>query len=148
MNLPEIKPISEDYVNLESIIPALYHYLDGNISVDYGSDPSIIRKIMEKNELINPLTIVKTKKAVIIDTLRPYTGEIKSADIKSADTIIADVNQNLVENDVIILISTYRHAIAVYVSKESEIYNVSLINSGNIIYGNLIVFRPQSMNCL
>ena len=134
---------NKDCVILDDIIPAIYHYLDGNISDEYGSNAQSIVNIMK--DLINPVIdgYLKTREVGILAGMRPFEGD-KRYIYTVADYLsncwrsMKDVEKILEADnkDLIIIASTYLHGVAIYISKvitgyDTNAYHVVFVNTGS-----------------
>ena len=130
-------------LDIDAIIPAIYQYLDGNLSSDYGSYPEKIKDTLDKNDLINPRGITKTRDVEIITSLIPFYNIITDFNVFCSDfawrkrKILKKLDKN---KDVIILACTYLHAITIYISyddiktgydDDTKSVNIVFINSGD-----------------
>ena len=56
----------DDCLILDDINPAIYQYLDGNISKGYGSNPEKIVNILKRMNMDNPVCIEKRRQIKIL----------------------------------------------------------------------------------
>ena len=144
-----------ELIDIENIVPAIYHYLDGNISKNYGFDIKKIVNILQENNIIN--TYIKKRNVNFLCGFAPF-NHIYVDDINDNTNLERECTDFLLEiskkindkNDLIILLSTTEHALSLYISKNDiNKYNVAFINSGDGIEKHKYTYNnDKSTGCI